>query len=173
MTAIRSDVVTIRVGMTAIRAGAWLLPAMLVLSCLACSAETDDPSDADAETTGSADGAVADTVGAGDAGDAGFSADSLVQSDGGDAASAADTVVTLDPATATKMSELTYATPDPWASPLEDFFKAATAKRSGQPFTTAIHDLMPYEASIFVSSMTVDQAVSRTPGFDAGEGGWR
>ena len=33
-------------------------------------------------------------------------------------------------------------------------------------------DLVPL-ASIIVSSMTVDQAVSRTPVFDAGEGGWR
>ena len=34
-------------------------------------------------------------------------------------------------------------------------------------------DVCTQQASIIISSMTVDQAVSRTPVFDAGEGGWR
>lgn len=70
----------------------------------------------------------------------------------------ADVASEKDPALAKMISDLTYDTPTPWASPLTDYFTAADKAAGGQPYDHGIHDLMPFDGKLFIGFGAKDAA---------------
>ncbi|MCO4763345.1 MAG: hypothetical protein KC502_17645 [Myxococcales bacterium] len=117
------------------------LVACLLTIAPGCGETAEAPEEKDAGSSGSDDGGGQDGAAVDDA-------ESDAESDAGGGGQ--DAGPAKDPATAKKMSDLTYTTPGQWATPIADFHAAAEKKLVGKKYKTGIHDLMPYDGKLYV-----------------------